>query len=316
MTVFITSLVRVALLVAMAIPGYLVKKFKMVGDQAVSTLVVVLLYIGQPFLSISSLINCEYNPGLLINMLIVLLSGYVFHIGLFFAFKPIYMRKSPTDRNRTLLAAALFGNTGFMGIPVIEALFPGNSEILAYTVVFNISSNMIFWTLTSYIISGDRKAISFKRAILNPPTLALFVALPLFFFNVQLPDEITSFITSFGGLVSPIAMIILGMRLADVNLKSLFTEPALYFCAFLRLIAFPMVVFIVLFAINQFYPMTYDVIAVQFIVYAMPTANTVLSFAELYKRDGEVAAKSAMLSTILSIVTIPVMMMLLELFKL
>ena len=313
--VFITSLIRVAMLVAMAVPGFLLRKTKMVGDSAVSTLVVVLLYVGQPFLSISSLIGCEYNPEMLINMAIVLLSGFVFHIALYFLFKPMFIRKTPDDRKKILLAAALFGNTGFMGIPVIKALFPGVSEMLVYTVVFNISCNIIFWTLSAYIISGDKKAISIKRAIINPPTIALVVALPIFFFNVQLPAEIGDFITSFGDLVSPIAMLILGMRLADINLKSLFVSSELYICAFVRLIVFPLIVFIVLFLINLVYKMSYYVIAVQFIVYAMPTANTVLSFAELYKKDGTVAAQSAMLSTILSIVTIPVMMMLLEVFK-
>ena len=219
--VFFTSLIRVAMLVAMAVPGFLLRKTKMVGDSAVATLVVVLLYVGQPFLSISSLIGCEYKPEMLLNMLIVLISGAVFHIALFFLFKPIYLRKNPTDRNRILLAAVLFGNTGFMGIPVIKALFPESPEMLVYTVVFNMSCNMIFWTLTSYIVSGDKKAISFKTAILNPPTLALFVAIPLFVLNVNVPVEISDFFNSFSDLVSPIAMIILGMRLADIDFKSL-----------------------------------------------------------------------------------------------
>ena len=312
--IFITALIEVALLVAMAIPGFLIRKFKMIGDGAVSTLVVVLLYVGQPFLTINSFLKCRFNPEMLVNMAIVFGCSIVFFIVLYFIALPSFRSARDEDKRRIFIALSLFSNVGFMGLPVMEALFPSQPEIVAYTTVFSLGSNIMNWTLCAYIVSGDKKAISIKHALLNPAVITMAIALPLFLFNVKFPAEINDFITSFAVIVSPLSMMVLGIRLADMKLAPIFTSPWLYLSAFIKLIVSPLLMFAVIFAVDMIVDVPAQLAAVLIVVFAMPTAHKVLSFAELYKKDGILAAQGTMLTTILSVITIPLVKLLVEVF--
>ena len=132
------------------------------------------------------------------------------------------------------------GNVGFMGIPVVKALFPNNPEMLIYVAIINVSFNVISWTLGVYTITGDKSNVSVRRAFLNPPTVALVAALPLFFFKAYIPAAVFTPIQScanyLAGMTLPLSMIILGIRLAEIPFGSLFTSPVAYVSAALKLV--------------------------------------------------------------------------------
>jgi len=311
--IFITALVEVVLLVLMAVPGFIVRKAKMLGDGAVSTLVILLLYVGQPFLTVNSLLKTQFDPSMLLDMLVVFLGAIIFHVIVYFIALPFFRKKNEDERG-IFIALSVFCNVGFMGLPVMEALFPGQPEIVVYTAVFSLGSNIMNWTLCAFIVSGDRKAISFKRALLNPAMITMIIALPLFVFNVTFPPEINDFISSFAGIVSPLSMMVLGIRLADMKLKPMFTNLGLYLSSAIKLLVAPLVMFVILYGVNLIVPVPKEIIAVFLVVFAMPTAHKVLSFAELYGKDGLLSAQGTMLSTILSVVTVPLVKLLIELF--
>jgi predicted permease len=115
-----------------------------------------------------------------------------------------------------------------MGIPVINALFRGSaglSEMLIYVSVYIAVFNIVNWTVGIYIISGNKKYITVKNALINPTTVALVIALPLFFLGVSLDERFAELASAFrmlGDMTTPLSMIIIGIKLAEMPLKRYF----------------------------------------------------------------------------------------------
>jgi predicted permease len=329
---FLTTLINVGMMTALAIPGFLLKKKDMLPEKAVAALVAVLVFVSQPFITISGFMEKKYEPTLLANMGIALLFSLVFHVIVYFVARTVFFaitkrangdaddetkEKARMDawQNKACTVASFMGNAGFMGLPVMKALFPNNPEMLIYTAVINIGFNIASWTLGVYTITGNKKDMGLKRALCNPPTLALVVGLPLFFFNAYIPVEVftpvSTAVNYLADMTLPLSMIILGIRFADLKIKELFTSAKVYLVCFLKLIVSPLICFALMFVTRLIFPAldAYVIIAV-FVIMAMPTAALTLSFAEMYDGDRLTVVKSTVLSTFLSIVTIPLLMLL------
>ena len=138
------------------------------------------------------------------------------------------------------------------------------------------------WTLGVFAITGDRKRINPLKIILNPPTIAVIIALPLFFCNVPIPEQIMTPIRYLGDMTLPLSMIILGLRLADMRLISLVNDWKVYMVAFVKLIVSPLLCLGVLMLCGRFLPIGSTVIIALYIIAAMPTASSALNFAEMY----------------------------------
>lgn len=174
------------------------------------------------------------------------------------AFKAVRGDEETDKAKRAGTICTFMGNVGFMGIPVVKALFPNNPEMLIYVAIINVSFNVISWTLGVYTITGDKSNVSVRRAFLNPPTVALVAALPLFFFKAYIPAAVFTPIQScanyLAGMTLPLSMIILGIRLAEIPFGSLFTSPVAYVSAALKLVVVPLVSFALLYPIHALFP--------------------------------------------------------------
>ena len=204
-----------------------------------------------------------------------------------------------------LTTCSVFGNVGFLGIPVVKALLPSYPEAITYTAVFIVAMNLLCWTVGAYIITGDKKYVSLKRAILNPPTLTLVVALPLFFTGVKLPDAAMKGIGLLADMTTPMCMLILGMRFGAAPLKELFTHGYVYISALTKIVVLPLVMFTVCY----FLPIDRTLKITLFILSAMPCASVNLNLSEIFNGNKKVAANTILLSTLFCVVTIPVLML-------
>ena len=304
---------------ALCVPGFILRKRKMLPDSAVAALVAVLVYVSQPVLTVSGFMEKDYDPSLLPNMAIVLLGSFVVHLAAYLvarlAFKAVRGDEETDKAKRAGTICTFMGNVGFMGIPVVKALFPNNPEMLIYVAIINVSFNVISWTLGVYTITGDKSNVSVRRAFLNPPTVALVAALPLFFFKAYIPAAVFTPIQScanyLAGMTLPLSMIILGIRLAEIPFGSLFTSPVAYVSAALKLVVVPLVSFALLYPIHALFPQTDNGVIISiYIAMAMPSAALTLSFAEMFDGDRETAVKTSVITTALSVLTIPLLMLL------
>lgn len=310
---FLTTLITVLMMVALCLPTFILRKLNRMPEKAVSVMVTLLIYVAQPFLTFSSFLSKEYNSALLINMLIIFGISMFVHVLFFLLTKLLFMFCKDAPKRSASEVSSFLGNIGFMGIPIIKAFFPGNSEMLMYTAVFTIGFQISGWTLGVFNITHNKKDISFKRAFLNPAVAVLIIALPLFFFKSKIPvaifDNTMPYVDYIGNMTLPLSMFIVGVRLAEIKFKSLFTSLTVFIAVFFKLIIAPLITFCFLLLFKH-WGVTTEVLLVVFVSAAMPAASLSLSLLEIFGGDRETGVKINILSTVLSALTIPIIMLL------
>lgn len=291
------------MLVYMMIGFCLCKSGKAVVSHAKS-LSAILIYILGPCMIINSFLGLDYSRENIIQIGIYFIVSLLVQVIFFAALYIVFSRKYNDSKYRILTVGAVLGNVGFLGMPVVASVFPGVPIVLVYSSINVMSMNLIVFTIGTFMITNDKKYISVKNAILNPTTIAIIISLPLFIFRIHFPESIESGIGLLGKMVTPICMLILGMRLSETKLKAIFTRPFVYATCLFKLVVFPIVAFLLV----HWIPWINDACKTTVVVLAMTPAGAIIqSLSELYECEQEFAANVVLLTTIISVVTIPLM---------
>lgn len=319
MSVFLIALFAVAVLLAASLPGFLLKKFNVLPESCIAGFSKVLIYITQPCLAIYTFKSTEYSPEKLANIGIFAALTLLVHGIMLGGAYLILKRKFDDPLYRILTIATTFANCAFFGIPIIEALFPSFAkDVIIYTTVYSLVMNVIGWTVGSAIISRNAKYISPKKIFLNPAMLGTAVAFILFVFKIPLtftvPGTDVTFrliedvITVSAKMATPLSMLIMGMRLATMKWRSFFTDYRIYLTIAVKQLVMPLVAFLAV----VFLPIDPQLKCVFYIICACPAASVVLNYAEVVGSGQKEAANTVLLSTILSIGTLPLIALLLR----
>lgn len=306
MQVLITTAIAVATMLAYAVPGFLTVKCKLIKPESISAFSVVLMYICQPMLTITSFLNATFTLAFFWQMLAAFALAGVLQLGVILIAHFILKRFYAKDiKYRVATVATAFGNCGFMGVPLLQAIMPEavRNNAVVLSVMFLLGLNLIGWTFASYLISGDKKFISAKKAFINPAMLGLVIGLPLFICGVQLPKEVFTCVELLGKMTTPLCMLILGMRLATITFKEMFCSPFQYAVVGVKQIVMPMLGMLLIW----FIPLDFYVRQSLFILAATPVASITLNFAEMLGKGQKTAANLVLLGTLLSILTLPLM---------
>ena len=316
---FLDVLITVIFLLALAIPGYLFAKLKMLPEKAAETISTIVLYCCQSVLVITSFQKRTYDPAVGLNMLYVALFTVLIHMLMFVILKFVFIKKSAEAKIKVVKYASVYSNCGFMGLPFLQALFSGETraEVLIYGAVIIAVFNLLNWTFGVYIMTGDKKQVSFKKIALNPVIISLVIGFILF---VALPRPIENLATSgstleniltklmqsmnyLADMVTPCSMIVIGIRLANVKIKQLFLDKWAYIAAFFKLIIMPIIAMLTV----AFLPIDNSIKYTVFFLLAMPAATSTTMFAVKFGADGDFASVCVLLSTVLSVITIPLL---------
>lgn len=308
--IFKIALIATAVLLLAAVPGYIMMKRKMVDESCISGFSKMLLFVCQPCLAVYTFTSSSLSRDKLCEIgIFALLSFAVFVIMLGGAYF-VLRKKCKEPIYRIITISTSFANCAFFGIPIIEALIPERSdELLIFTTVFAVVMNVIGWTLGAAIISGNTKYMSVKKIFLNPAVIGVAVAFLIFVFKIPIEGDLESMVVATGRMCTPLSMIIVGMRLATMELKSLVNDPKVYATIAVKQLIMPLVGFLLVY----FLPISADIKQTFFIICACPVASVVLNFAEIVNAGQREAAKMMLLGTLLSVVTLPPMMLLLPL---
>ena len=306
---------NVGILFIMMIPGVIMKRGHLCSDgfgKGISNLV---LYVAQPCLIFRAYVKA-FDMEILINALIVLLLSVIAHC--IFLLALLVFNNTTEDRQRMLRFATIFSNAAFMGIPLIEAVL--GSEYTIYASIYNITFNMFLWTLGVHICTNNNRLdngvvlksqASVKKALLHPVTIAAAFGLVYFFLPVgpeAMPELASECLTMVSNLVAPLSMLVLGLRIAEIDLHGFFNDINVYFFVILRHIALPAIVFGALGLLLLIgLPISYEIFMVTMILASAPAASSATMFAEKYDCDAVFVSKIVAFSTILSIVTMPLM---------
>ncbi len=320
MVSFLDVFITVVFLLLLAVPGFIFAKTKMFPKTASETISTIVLYGCQPILIFTSFQGCEYNSKIAVNMLLVAVITLVAHLLMFALVNLIFGKWQKDDKVRIVKYMSAFSNCGFMGLPFLQSLFTEPSlqaELIVYCAVVLAVFNVLNWTFGVYILTGDKKQISVKKILLNPVIVAVVISLILFF-AMQRPlvelaaegtigDKISTklmhSLNYLSDMVTPLAMFVIGIRLANVNMKQLWTDKWAYVAGIVKLLVMS---FITMFLV-AYLPIASTIKYTIFFLLAMPSAASGAMMAVQFGKDGDFASICVVLSTICSIVTLPLL---------
>lgn len=298
----------VAIMLVYMMIGFALCKSKKATVSHAKSLSAILIYVLGPMMIINSFLGLTYSKENMLRIGVYFLVSLLVQVFFFGILYIVLHKKYDDSKYRIMSIGAVLGNVGFLGMPVIASVFPNEPIVLVYSSINVMSMNLIVFTIGTYMITNDRKYIAVKSAIANPTTIAILISLPLFIGKIHFPGEIENAIALLAKMVTPMCMLILGMRLSEAKLKVIFTRPFVYATCLLKLVVFPVVAFLLV----KWLPGIDDICKTTVVVLAMMPAGAIIqSLSELYECEQEFAANVVLLTTILSVVTIPVMAFLL-----
>ncbi len=323
----ISVIFQVALLFLLMIPGILLKKLKMVPEGFGKGLSNLVLYIAQPALIFLAYLK-DFSAEILINAAYVFVFSIIAH-ALFSVVSLLLFKGAPDAQKRMLRFATIFSNAAFMGIPliaaVLEADYPGAT---LYASIYNITFNLFLWSLGVKICTKGRDANNngiddhheakseggIMKALTHPVTIAAAIGLVFFIAPIQqyIPDILLDTAGHLRNLVAPLSMIVIGLRIPDIKLRGMFSDKYLYLFLGLRHILLPLGVLGImkLIALIPGLVISPAVISVVLILASAPAASSATMFAEKYDCDAPYVSRLVTVSTLLSIVTMPLLLML------
>ena len=298
----------VATLFALMVTGFVLGKLKIMDEIASKRFSKLILTVAQPCLIVSSLLKMEYSEENLKLGLISFAVGFAVH--LFMVVIAFLLTRGFRDLDEQKLSefSMVFGNIGFLGLPILDSLFGAKGVFMG--AFFVASFNVLIWTLGIVILAKGRNdiKITVKKVFLNFGTVPCAVGLLLFVLNFDIPDFFISTVGYLGNLCTPISTLIIGGLLARSSLKKVFLSGKTYFTAISKLVIMPVIICIImkLLKIDELWTIVVVTVA------AMPSATTVSMMAETYDIKPEYSAHAVGLSSILSIITMPLVIKLAE----
>ena len=279
--------------------GFYARKTRMMGDEAFTGLNRLVLYFAQPALILSSM-QQSASPELIRDLAFVLVLACAVMILSGLAALRLFRHES-APRRSVLTSMSMVSNCGFMGFPVIIAAL--GEEALIYAVIYVAAFQLICWTLGAYVFGG-RAAMRPSELFRNPSLLAVIAGLVLFLTGWRLPGFVNDGLSMMGSVTTPVAMFVIGSNLVGLKPSHLSDRPMLAACA-MRLIAAPLAVLLL-----RLTPLSSLVVNALYLCTAMPCAALTAMMAELYHADQPLASRGVAVSTALSMVTIPLLLLL------
>lgn len=310
---FSHAAMQMLILFAIVAFGFLARKLKLMNDAFDTMLSKLVMTITLPAMILNSVLSNTDLPSTDQIFIMLGLSVVVFGISSLFAWvfvKLVYRRVAPDAQGAHMFVIA-FGNTGFIGFAVIEALL--GSDSVLYGAIFNIPFNLFLFSVGVLFIAstgtnaanqkqslGDKVRIIVKQLI-SPCLISCLIAVFLAIFHITDSGFVGSTCSLLGQMTVPAAMLVTGSNIAKMPLKDMVNDGWSYLTAAMRLLVVPLGLFVLM---RPFCPDPY-LLAIAIILAAMPAATVGTMFCLAYGGDTKAMARATFLTTVLSIITIP-----------
>ena len=279
----------------MMVIGYSAYKLHIINDISSKELSNFLLKIISP-LTIFNAFLIDYSNDKLINIFIMLLLS-IFSIGIGVILCKIILK----DNNKIQRFGIIFSNVAFIGIPLVSAIC--GEEYLIYLSIYIITFNVYLWTYGVYFMSDGKESINIKNIIHNPVIISVFIGFLFFIFRIPIASQLKYVVSGFSKCNTFIAMFVLGSYLAKDKLLNLFIKPICYKVSFFRLLVIPIIVVLVFILVPNEY-MYLKLTAL--LASSTPCGVFAAIFAQKYNEDYLLASNMVSLSTLLSLISIPI----------
>ncbi len=300
---FSTVFSQVLVLFILILLGVIFAKTKLLKDSDVKAITDLVLYTVTPCVIIKSFVR-EFDKTLLKNLIISFVAVFAAHI-IFILVTKLLLHSKTANRQKVLQFGVIFSNCGFMSIPLLQAVLGDDGVFYGstYIAVFQ----LFIWSFGIFQMGG-KEFITPKKLIINPGLIGFAVALVIFLLQIPVPKVIFEPISYLAALNTPLPMIIIGYHLARSNLLSGIKDFNLLFATVIKLVILPLI------AVFGFYlcglrgtlPLALTICA------SAPTAAITTMFSTKFSRDTALSVRMVSLTTVLSIITMPLIVTLAE----
>lgn len=294
---------QVTVLAILMAVGYIGGKVGILKDNENKSMTILLTHIALPALIISAF-SLGYSKETLNGIITVFILSFLAHILSAIIAKIAYI-KYPKSKNVVLRFGNIFANSGFMGIPFVTALF--GEKALLYGSVFMIPFHILIWTYGEGLLRKEKEGSIIKKFSKNPAIISILVGIVIFILNIDLPKVIDQPVGMLSSLTSPLAMLILGERISKLSFKQILVDKDIYYGCFIKLIVTPIVTFLILGFID-IDPLIKNIIV---IMQSLPVAVLTVVLSQKHGADADLASKVTVISHVLSVITIPIISLLL-----
>lgn len=301
---------QVLVLFFILLVGFAVYRLKVIDDKGITALSQLVMEVTLPAMIIISM-NYDFSREIMWESgKILLLSLVLFVLSGLFAVWMTRLMKAEKRAASVYQFMLIFSNIGFMGYPVIDAIF-GRLGVF-YTSIFNLSFSFVVWTLGVWLFRrNEGESMRFNwRLLFTPGIGSTLLGFLIFLFSIKLPYPVYRTLELVGGVTTPLSMLIVGALMARSPLKLLWNNPKVYLMSAIRLLVIPL---LVLFCM-RYGGFTAMALGVTVVLLGMPAAANTAIFAERYGGDADLASRCVFLSTLFSVVTIPLLVWILRLF--
>jgi malate permease and related proteins len=306
---------QIFILAVVVLIGTIAAKFKVFTSDSKDVLSKVIFNISLPLMLFTNFFMLDATPRLIANSLtVLLLSGFVIFFLLLVGWISTRVFRLQGTEAAVFKAHSMFGNTIFLGFPLITALY--GVEGLLYASMFQLVSTVIMWTAGVIILSSGN-GTSWKKSllkVLNPNTIATVTGLIFFLLSIRLPDIILKPMTELGSANTWLSMLYIGAMLAFSDVGGLLKKKSLYLVSFNRLIFVPALLISIFYLTGALTGLAPEKLVTSVIILeaSMPCMATIVIMAKEFGSDDRLAVGNVFVSTIISILTLPLVVMALE----
>lgn len=306
MTTFEILLQQIGLFVIYILAGVILVRTKVLNKETLEPISKFVIKMALPVMIFINIID-GVNREILFGSCLILLIAAGFYVVMFLV--SLWMTKFfhlAKNRAGIYQAMMLFGNIGFMAVPVISNVFPGNG--ILYVSVFMIFDQFMLWTLGVKLTTPKGSGRFDPKKLINPATVAILIGMILMLTEVRIPSLLDTGLRKIGATASPLAMIYIGGIFAELPLKKYLKEISLYGIVIVRMLFAAILMFLVL----GFFPVNAEIRLAMALITGMPTMTAVVMMANASGLDGDYALGGVFITTVCGIVTLPFVCWLLQ----
>lgn len=294
---------QVVILYLLVAVGAVCDKVHLFTEKTAKACTDLLFYVITFCVIVQSFLTMDNTASNTKNLLIAIGCGMLMHLVAALISVPLF-RKGDKARNAVFRYAAVFGNCGYMGLPLTNAVLGTQGVFFCSAVI--VAFQVCAFTYGIYVMTADQEgkgAFDWKKILLNPGVIAVIVGLPLYFSNLQLPTVLLQPVQYLSDMNTPLAMLIFGTYLAHADFRTMLREKKIALVALCKLIFLPLILlgFYLLFGIRG------TLLATLVLTASAPSANNTVMFAAKYDKDTGLAAQTVSAVSLISIVTMPAM---------
>ena len=299
---------QIAQLFLILIMGYAVVKAGLLKASDSKVLSVLMVYLVCPCMILNAF-QIEDTPDIRRGLVYAMIVAAAMHVVLL-AFTALLRRPLKLDVIEQV--NTIYSNAGALVIPLVQALL--GSEYVIYSCAFIIVQTVLIWTHANACLQGSF-SFQWKKLLENVNILAILAGMLLYLTHWQLPGMLQNTVTNMGSMIGPMGMLLAGMAIAEKPLRDVFCARRNYLPTVLRLVVCPLVMLVLLLVCHasSWVADGKNILMTVYLAAITPACATVTSMAQLYDRDAAHSSALYVLTTLLSIITMPVMIGLFDL---